>query len=150
MITKQYLSAVAAGALLTVSLGAGALTFAQTTDTTGAAAVQGAAPAIRDCGANRGPGGFGMGRGIHGTVASISGSTLTVTATNPKDNTTSTYTVDASSATVLKGDSTAKPATSTLSAVAVGDTVMVAGEVSGTSIVASMIADGPMMRRAAK
>ena len=90
----------------------------------------------------RGPG--GMGRGVHGTVSAISGNTLTVTATNPKDSTTSTYTVDASSATVLKGDGTTKPAASTLSAVAVGDTVMVGGTVSGTSVTAKMIVDGPM------
>jgi len=90
----------------------------------------------------RGPG--GMGRGIHGTVASVSGNTLTVTATNPKDNTTSTYIVDASSATVLKGDGTIKPATSSLSAVAVGDEVMVDGTISGTNVTAKMLVDGPM------
>jgi hypothetical protein len=88
--------------------------------------------------------GHGRGHGIHGTVTSISGNTLTVTATNPQDNTTSTYTVDASSAKVLKGDGTGRPTDSTLSAVAVGDEVMVAGEVSGTSITAKMLVDGPM------
>lgn len=90
----------------------------------------------------RGPG--GMGRGVHGTVSAVNGTTLTVTATNPKDSTTSTYTVDASSATVLKGDGTAKPAASTLSSVAVGDNVMIQGTVSGTSVTAKMIVDGPM------
>ena len=92
----------------------------------------------------KGFGGHGRGHGIHGTVASISGNTLTVTATNPQDNTTSTYTVDASSAKVLKGDGTSRPTDSTLSAVAVGDEVMVAGEVSGTNITAKMLIDGPM------
>lgn len=89
----------------------------------------------------------GMGRGVHGTVSAISGNTLTVTATNPKDSTTSTYTVDASSAKVLKGDGTTKPADSTLSAVAVGDTVGIQGEVTGTNVVAKMIIDGPMPAR---
>ena len=93
----------------------------------------------------RGPGGPGMGgHGVFGTVSAVSGNTLTVTATNPKDSTTSTYTVDASGATVLKGDGTTKPATSTLSAVAVGDTVMIQGTVSGTSVTAKTIVDGPM------
>ncbi len=97
-------------------------------------------------GFGRGPGGpgMGMGRGVHGTVASISGNTLTVTATNPKDSTTSTYTVDASSATVLKGTGPTKPATSSLSAVAVGDNVMIEGTISGTNVVAKMVVDGPI------
>ena len=97
-------------------------------------------------GGDRGTGGPGMmgGRGVHGTVSAVSGTTLTVTATNPKDSTTSTYTVDASSATVLKGDGTTKPSTSTLSAVAVGDTVSIQGTVSGTSVTAKTIIDGPV------
>ncbi len=92
----------------------------------------------------RGMGGAMMGRGVHGTVSAISGNTLTVTSTNPKTSAASTYTVDASGATVLKGDGTAKPASSTLSSVAVGDTVSVQGTVSGTSVTAKMIIDGPM------
>ena len=91
-----------------------------------------------------GQGGMGASRGVHGTVSAISGTTLTVTSTNTKTNTTSTYTVDASSATVLKGDGTTKPSTSTLSAVAVGDTVSVMGTTSGTSVTAKTIIDGPM------
>jgi hypothetical protein len=86
----------------------------------------------------------GMGRGVHGTVSAISGNTLTVTSTNPQTQVASTYTVDATSATVLKGDGTTKPAASTLSAVAVGDNVSVEGTVSGTSVTAKMIIDGPM------
>jgi hypothetical protein len=89
-----------------------------------------------------GPG--GMGRGVHGTVSAINGSTLTVTSTNPQTNVASTYTVDASNATVLKGDGTTKPSTSSLSAVAVGDNVMIMGATSGTNVTAKMIVDGPM------
>ena len=90
------------------------------------------------------------GMGVRGTVASVSGNTLTVTATNPKDSTTKTYTVDASSAQVLKGTGTAKPTASTLSSVAVGDTVMVAGTVSGQNITAKMIVDGQFPQRGPK
>ncbi len=90
----------------------------------------------------RGPG--GMGRGVHGTVSAISGNTLTVTSTNPKTSVATTYTVDASSAKVLKGDGTTKPAASTLSSVAVGDNVMVDGTVTGTSVTAKMVVDAPM------
>jgi hypothetical protein len=78
------------------------------------------------------------GHGVFGTVSAVSGSTLTITSKGfGQSATTQTYTVDASSATVMKDN-----ATSTLSAVAVGDTVMVAGTVSGTNVAATMIRDG--------
>ena len=214
-LSKQHIVSLAAGAILTASLGAGALAFAQTppagTSTTtstnqpmgrgvagtvsavsgntvtitgkngttytidgSAAAItkdmtvgvsaiavgdtvsaQGtvsgtsvAATAIHDgklpmMDGMRGPGGFGgMGRGVRGTVSTISGTTLTVTSTNPKDSTTSTYTVDGTSAKVSKIGTDGKPATAALTDVAVGDTVMVAGQVSGTTITAKMIVDG--------
>jgi hypothetical protein len=78
--------------------------------------------------------------GIFGTVSTISGTTLTVTskggpATQSSGGTT--YTVNASSATVMKDG-----ATSTVSAIVTGDTVMVQGTVSGTSITATRINDG--------
>jgi hypothetical protein len=95
-------------------------------------------------GFGRDMGGMMGGRGVHGTVSAISGTTLTVTSTNTKTSVTSTYTVDASSATVLKGDGTTKPSTSTLSAVVVGDTVSIQGTVSGTSVTAKTIIDGPI------
>jgi hypothetical protein len=83
---------------------------------------------------------------VVGTVASISGDTLTVTAkawAKPGSTTTAapaatTYTVDATNATVTK-DGTA----STLSAIATGDTVMVQGTASGTSVAATAIRDLP-------
>jgi hypothetical protein len=93
---------------------------------------------------------------VFGTVASVNGNTLTVTSKNfgmrpesSSGNTTpiptpTTYTVDATNATVMKNN-----ATSTVSNIAVGDTVVVQGTVSGTSVTATMIRDGvvPMMGR---
>lgn len=86
-------------------------------------------------------GNFGQKRGawgIFGTVSAINGSTLSVTSKNFEPNTTSkTYTVDASNATITKDG-----ATSSLSAIAVGDTVMVQGTINGTSVAAKIIRDG--------
>ena len=79
-----------------------------------------------------------QGTGIGGTVASVSGTTLTVTSkAGPNGGTATTYTVDASSATVTKSG-----ATSSVSGIAVGDTLMVQGTVSGTSVTAKSISDG--------
>jgi hypothetical protein len=80
--------------------------------------------------------------GVFGTVASISGGTLTVNSKGFGPNATATtYTVDATNATVTKAN-----AASTLSAVAVGDMVGVQGTVSGTNVTATAIHDGLMMR----
>jgi hypothetical protein len=68
---------------------------------------------------------------VGGSVTAISGTTITVTN---KSNVT--YTIDASSATiVIKGVSGA------LSSVTVGDTVIVQGTVNGTSVTASSVID---------
>lgn len=93
--------------------------------------------------------GMGLGRdmmkgqkpAVVGVVRSISGSTLTVTNRGFDRNASSTitYTVNASNATILKGN-----ATSSLSSVAVGDTVFVQGTLSGTTITATIIRDGMM------
>lgn len=80
--------------------------------------------------------------GVRGKVTAISGNILTVTDTNPKDSTTTTYTVDASAAKVMKGSAGAAPVASTLSAVAVGDMVAIRGTVSGTSVTATDVMDG--------
>ncbi len=108
--------------------------FAQTTPVTNQ-------PAQAEKHGQRGMGGEGMGmrRGIRGNVTSISGTTLTITSTNPKDSTTKIYTVDASNAKVNKDG-----ASSSVSAIAVGDTVMVAGPINGTNVTASNIFDGKM------
>ncbi|HUC31086.1 MAG TPA: DUF5666 domain-containing protein [Candidatus Paceibacterota bacterium] len=68
---------------------------------------------------------------VGGSVTAISGTTLTVT--NPSNV---TYTIDASSATIVKnGTSTA------FSNIAVGDNVLVQGTVNGTSVTASSVID---------
>lgn len=68
---------------------------------------------------------------VGGNVTAISGTTLTVTnASNV------TYTIDATSATIVKNG-----ATSTIASVATGDSVIVQGTVNGTSVTASSIID---------
>ena len=94
----------------------------------------------------------GMRPVVFGTVASVSGDTITVTSKGfgmrpmkPAGTTgATTYTVDATNATVMKNN-----AASTISAIVVGDTVMVQGTVSGTNVTATTIRDGvvPMMGR---
>lgn len=76
------------------------------------------------------------GAGIAGTVASISGTTLTVTG---KDGTS--YTVDAANAKVMKMVNGA-PTTETVSNIAANDTVMVRGTVNGNSVTATTIMNG--------
>ena len=134
---KVLVSLASAG--IAGSLLIGSVAFAQTTPTTPSAS-------------GWGKGGAHMtGRmpGVFGTVSAVSGTTLTVTAKMPQRPasgttsgatpaiTTTTYTVDASSATVTKAN-----AASSVSAIAVGDTVMVQGTVSGTSVTAKTIRDG--------
>ncbi len=68
---------------------------------------------------------------IFGTISTISGNTVTVTN---KSNVT--YTVDASAAKILKGNST-----SSVSSLVAGDTVLVQGTVNGNSIAAATIID---------
>ena len=89
-----------------------------------------------------------MGRGVVGTVSAVNGTTLTITSRPwgkpAADGTTpapTTYTVDASSAQVTK-DKVA----SSISAIAIGDTVMVQGTVTGSSVKATKIRDGLPIR----
>ena len=70
---------------------------------------------------------------VMGTVASVSGTTLTLTG---KDG--STYTVDTSNSVVMKGIGRGAAA-STLSAIPAGDTVIVMGTVSGKNVIATRI-----------
>lgn len=78
---------------------------------------------------------------VVGKVISINGTTLVVSATPGfiKDSTSAStsFTVNASNATVRKGN-----ATSSLSSIAVGDTVMVRGTITGTTVVATSIEAG--------
>jgi len=83
---------------------------------------------------------------VTGTVTAISGNTFTVTVKgwqrgNKAAPTSTVYTVDATSATITKGS-----ATSTVSAILVGDTVMIKGTVTGTSVVATAIRVGAIGR----
>lgn len=88
---------------------------------------------------------FGKGQirpGVFGTVASVSGNTLTVTSTGrmgfrASTTPTTTYTVDATNAVVMKNN-----ATSSVSSIVVGDMVSVQGTVTGTNVVATKINDG--------
>jgi hypothetical protein len=78
---------------------------------------------------------------VIGKVVSISGTTLTVTGRSA-DNATTTYTVDASAAKFMKGKQTATSTPLTISTVSVGDSVLVIGTVSGTSVTAKVIING--------
>ena len=81
----------------------------------------------------------GMGRpAVMGTVSAISGNSITVT---DKQSGTS-YTVDATNAKVMKAATGSAPTTSAVSDIAVGDTVMVQGTTSGTTVTATNIMDG--------
>lgn len=81
--------------------------------------------------------------GIFGTVAAISGNTITVTGMTRPNSTTAavTYTVDAANAKVTKNG-----IASTVSGIVVGDTVMVQGTVNGANVTATAIRDGMMGR----
>lgn len=100
---------------------------------------------------------------VAGKVTAISGDTITLTST-PKSGTATTYTVDATNATITKvtpppapaaGSTTTpptrptprvKPTSTTISVsqIAVGDTLIVQGTVSGTNVTATTIVDGAM------
>ena len=86
---------------------------------------------------------------VMGKVTAISGNTITVEDNKLGSTSATTYTVDASAATVLKGTSATPgtaPTTSSVSAIAVGDMIAVRGTVSGTSVTATEIMDGLGMR----
>ncbi|MDE2041232.1 MAG: hypothetical protein KGI59_02525 [Patescibacteria group bacterium] len=110
---------------------------------------QGRGPGMMNGLNGRGPG--MMKPGIFGTVTALSGTTLTVvgrsfvapgTGTNGVSTASTTFTVDASAATVFKNN-----ATSSLAAVALNDRVFVQGTVNGTSVAATTIRDGLVMMR---
>ena len=103
---------------------------------------------------------MGNNRGIVGTVSAVNGTSLTVVSKlradfgkdnekNGEDNNANdaksnnsaslTYTVDASTATVTKNG-----ASSSVSAITVGDTVQIQGTITGTNIVAKIIRNGMM------
>jgi hypothetical protein len=76
--------------------------------------------------------------GVFGTVSAVSGDTITLQSKGYGQNASpTTYTVDASGATVVKDGQS-----SSVSSLAVGDTVMVQGSVSGSAVSATRISDG--------
>lgn len=138
MNTKKYLSAVAILGTV-VSLAAALPALADTGNSPGQN------PPQQGWGAGR----VGQGRGammrpgVFGTVTSISGDTITVTSMGRRGpasttpSTTTTFTVDATNAVVMKAN-----ATSSVSSIAVGDVIAVQGTVTGTNVVATKINDG--------
>lgn len=117
MLNKQHFISAGAGALLVASVGAGALTFAQTSTTT---------PTVPPIQKAHMP-------GVGGTVSAVSGNTITLTGKNG-----TTYTIDAGAATITKD------LTVTVGDVKVGDTIVADGTVSGTSVAATIIHDGKL------
>lgn len=83
--------------------------------------------------------------GVFGTVSAVNGATITVTSqARPNKSgsqgtatTATTYTVDATNAKVTKSG-----AASSVSSIAVGDTIMVQGTVNGLNVTATTIRDG--------
>jgi len=80
---------------------------------------------------------------VVGKVSAISGNIITIIGkqgfNKTGTNTTTTFTVDATNAKLLRGNTVI-----TLSNIAVGDTVVVQGTVTGTNVVATIIRDGKM------
>jgi hypothetical protein len=88
-------------------------------------------------GLNRGQG--MMKPGVSGTVTAVNGNIITINGRQSFGSTTPTvsYTVNATNATVRKGN-----ATSTVSSIAIGDVIAVQGTVTGTNVAATTIFDG--------
>jgi hypothetical protein len=82
-----------------------------------------------------------MGPAIFGTVSAVSGNTITLSGRTGFASSTSatTFTIDATNAKVEKNN-----ATSSVSSIAIGDTLLVQGKVTGTTIAATNIRDGVM------
>ncbi len=82
---------------------------------------------------------------VFGTVSAINGSTITISSLSmdkeAKTQTSTTYVVNASAATVDKNS-----IASTIAGILVGDRVAVQGTVTGTNIVATKIHDGVMVK----
>jgi len=100
---------------------------------------------------------YGTRPGVVGSVTAINGTTLTLQSMSfgqrPVANSSTpaptpsptTYTVNASNATIIKNN-----ATSSIGSVVVGDRVFVQGTVTGNSVVATTIRDGLTMMRGGK
>ncbi|MEO5646444.1 MAG: DUF5666 domain-containing protein [Candidatus Paceibacterota bacterium] len=86
---------------------------------------------------------------VFGTVTAINGSTITISSKSMNKNATTqvstTYVVNASGAKIDKNTTAGS-----ISNIAVGDSVMVQGTITGTNIVATKIHDGVMAKGAGK
>ena len=132
---KAWRSWVAAGAAAAVvAAGAAIVIGRSSSDSSGNTAA--AAAQTPAGGGYSGPGGgFPGGRGTQGTIASIDGTTLSLTATS-QDGTTSTMKV------TTTGDTTyTETVTGQVSDIAVGDNVVVIGTTSGSGVAATAITD---------
>lgn len=78
--------------------------------------------------------------GIAGKVTAVNGSSLTVVGRDAFKSATTTYTVDASNAKVMKDG----VQNATVANVAVGDTILVSGPISDTTVTAKIILDGKL------
>lgn len=76
-------------------------------------------------------------QGIRGTVAAISGNSITVTVTDPATSATTSYTVDATNATIDKNGTAGS-----IASIVAGDKIMVQGTITGTTVSATVIHDG--------
>lgn len=85
-----------------------------------------------------------LGRNLfQGTVASVSSSTITITTPATKMTSSTTYTVDASSATLTKlmGMKSATSTSMTIADIQVGDHLTVIGSLSGSTVTATSVRD---------
>ena len=129
--------AAAAGMLVTLGLGAGAVTFAQTATTTNspASAVTAAATgsATADATAAKPQGHRPLGN--DGIISSINGTSIVMA--EEADEGGASYTVDASNATFTNNGAAA-----TLADLKVGDKIFVEGTTNGTTVVATSVSLG--------
>ncbi len=90
-------------------------------------------------GFERGPGIWKTQNGVFGVVTGVSGSAITLDATQRQNVAAAvkTYTVDTTNAKFIKNG-----AESTLSAIAMGDHIMVQGTVNGQNVTATLVRDG--------
>jgi hypothetical protein len=118
-------------------------TFAETNGSVNVGANANAATNMRSGEGNPGRGQAGIMKPfVLGTVSSVSGNTIAVlghTGLGKTTTATTTFTVDATNAKIMKSN-----ATSSVSSIVVGDTVVVQGTITGTNVVATMIRDGIM------
>ena len=142
MQNKKYVSALLALATIT-TLATAVPVFAQTTTP------QGTPPVWANRGAGNGANRI-MKPGVYGKVTAVSGNIITVssmkrtpgaTATTAPTPIAVTYTVDATNAKIMKNN-----VAGTIASIAVGDTIMAQGTLTGTNLVATTIRDGVMMR----